>query len=89
MYTLISALHILSSVSLILIILLQSGKGAGLTGLFGGGGGGDQLFSAPSGGDFLRKATVTLAVLFVLTSLSLTFMASSRHYESVAAVERR
>ncbi|MDI6757315.1 MAG: preprotein translocase subunit SecG [Endomicrobiia bacterium] len=89
MYNLISALHIFASAALILIILFQSGKGAGLAGLFGGQGGADQLFSAPSGGSFLRKATITLAVLFVLTSLSLTLISSRRHYESVAATERQ
>lgn len=86
MYNLVSILHVTASAALILIILLQSGKGAGLAGLFGGGGS-EQLFSAPSGGSFLRKATITIAVIFVLTSLSLTFMASSRHYESVAVTQ--
>ncbi len=88
MYSLIKVIHIVVSVILVLIILLQSGKGAGLSGLLGGGGG-EQLFSAPSGGSFLRKVTITLAVIFILTSLSMTFMASKKYYRSVTVTEQR
>jgi preprotein translocase subunit SecG len=81
---LLMIIHITVAVLLVAIVLLQSGKGAGLSGLFGGGASAEQLFSAPSGGSFLRKATITLAVVFAITSLALTFTASRRAMESVA-----
>ena len=74
--------HIFICVSLIMIVLLQAGKGAGLGNLLGGGGG-DQLLSAPSGSAFMKKITTGLAVGFVLTSLLLTISASRRNSQSL------
>jgi len=77
MYGIVVFLHILVSIGLILIVLFQAGKGAGLGNLFGGGGG-DQLFSAPSGSIFIKKLTTVMALIFVFTSVTLTVI-SSRH----------
>jgi preprotein translocase subunit SecG len=82
MYGFLVFLHIIVCVGLILVVLFQAGKGAGLGNLFGGGGG-DQLFSAPSGSAFIRKLTTGMAIVFVLTSLSLTVMASRRGQRSL------
>ena len=76
MYGFIVVIHMLICISLILIVLFQAGKGAGLGNLMGGGGG-DQLFSAPSGSAFIKKFTAGLAIGFIITSLSLTYMASN------------
>src|SRR5690348_16735354 len=81
-YGFVVFLHILVCIGLILIVLLQAGKGAGLGGLLGGGGG-DQLFSAPSGSAFIKKATTAMAIVFVITSLSLTVLASHRQQRSL------
>ena len=69
--TLITVLHVIASLFLILIILLQIGHAGSLGNLVGGT---DQLFSTPSGSSFLRKVTIGLAVVFVVTSMSLTFL---------------
>lgn len=82
MYGFIVFVHMIVCVGLILVVLFQTGKGAGLGGLFGGGGG-DQLFSAPSGSAFLRKTTTGMAIVFVLTSISLTILASHRAQRSL------
>lgn len=74
MYTLILITHIVVCVLLILIVLLQASKGAGLSGLFGGGGGGETIFGGTSGNTFLRKVTTVLAIAFMCTSLFLTFI---------------
>ncbi|MFH1259081.1 MAG: preprotein translocase subunit SecG [Elusimicrobiota bacterium] len=78
-------LHVIACISLILIVLLQAGKSAGLAGLFGGGGG-DNVFSTPSGGSFLKKVTITTAAIFALTSLTLTALSTRTPSRSV--VER-
>jgi preprotein translocase subunit SecG len=84
MHTLILSLHILVCVLVVLVVLVQSGKGAGFSGLLGGGSGsGDALFSAPSGSSFMRKVTGGLAAGFLLTSLLLTYMASRRGLRTV------
>jgi len=82
MYGIIVFIHLIVCVGLILVVLFQAGKGAGLGNLFGGGGG-DQLFSAPSGSAFIRKVTVGMALTFILTSVLLTVMASRRHQRSL------
>ena len=82
MYILILILHVTACVSLIMIVLLQAGKGGGIAGLFGGGGS-DQLFSAPSGLAFIKKVTVAMAVVFMVTSLFLTIMSSRRELTTV------
>ena len=74
--------RIIISASLILIVLLQAGRGGGIAGLFGGGGS-DQLFSAPSGMAFVKKVTVGMAILFVITSLSLTVVTARSGIRSV------
>jgi preprotein translocase subunit SecG len=82
MYGFLVFLHIIVCVGLILVVLFQAGKGAGLGNLFGGGGG-DQLFSAPSGSAFIRKLTTGMAIVFLLTSLSLTVVTSNRNRGSL------
>jgi preprotein translocase subunit SecG len=82
MYSLIVFVHILVCIGLILVVLFQAGKGAGLGNLFGGGGG-DQLFSAPSGTAFIKKLTTGMAIVFIVTSITLTLMTSRRSRSSL------
>jgi preprotein translocase subunit SecG len=84
MYTILLIIHIVACAGLILIVLLQAGKGSGIAGLFGGGGS-DQLFSAPSGMAFIKKLTVIMAVIFMVTSLSMTVMTSRLGMRSVTS----
>jgi preprotein translocase subunit SecG len=71
----VTALHILVSLFLIIVVLLQSGKGADLAGLFGGAG--SQTAFGPRGAaTVLTKATIVLATLFMATSITLSIMAT-------------
>ena len=82
MYSVVLALHVLFCMFVILIVLLQSGKGAGFSGLMGGGSS-DAIFNAPSGSMFLRKVTTGLVAAFFVTSLLLTFLAARQRVSSV------
>jgi preprotein translocase subunit SecG len=70
------AIHILICVALIVVVLLQTGKGVGLASVFGAGGGGgaDTLFGSKGFGGMLAKATGVLAVLFMVSSISLSLI---------------
>jgi preprotein translocase subunit SecG len=69
-------LHVLISLVLILVVLLQSGKAADLAGAFGGAG--SQTAFGPRGAaTFLSKATTWCAVMFMLTSISLVLQETS------------
>jgi preprotein translocase subunit SecG len=72
-YYLIVAIHVVVCVILILVVLLQSGKGADLAGAFGGGGS-QTAFGSRGPASFLSKMTTVAAVLFMMTSISLSGM---------------
>ncbi|MHB9028454.1 MAG: preprotein translocase subunit SecG [Candidatus Latescibacterota bacterium] len=67
-------LHVLVSIFLIVTVLLQSGKGGGLAGTFGGAGVTGGVFGGRGAAPFLAKATTVFAVLFMLTAISLNFV---------------
>ena len=77
MTTLITIIHVAVCVFLILVILLQAGKDAGMGAAFGGGGSGT-VFGGRGAGSFLGKVTGACAAIFFLTSLTLSFAASQR-----------
>lgn len=75
MQTLILTLHIIVCVLLIILVLLQSGK-EGMGVIFGGGN--TSVFGSGGAGGILAKLTTLMAVIFVITSLSYTYVTSSR-----------
>jgi len=77
MFAIIITLHIIVCFVLILVILLQAGKGAGLANIFGGGGGVQTLFGT-SAATFLTRATAVCAILFLLTCLGLGVLSVRR-----------
>ncbi len=76
--SLLLVLHIVICASLILVVLLQAGKGGGLAGAFGGAGGstGQALFGGRGAATVLTKATTVLGIIFLATSLVLAVLAS-------------
>ena|SRR5688572_6811709 len=71
----LTVIHVIVSVFLILVVLLQQGKSADWSGAFGGGSS-QAAFGARSTATVLSKATTVAAILFMLTSLSLTILLS-------------
>src|SRR6266481_3178262 len=77
MYYLFCVIHIIVCLFLIIVVLLQSGKAADLAGAFGGMG--SQTAFGPRGSaTLLSKATTASAILFMITSLSLSILATRR-----------
>jgi preprotein translocase subunit SecG len=79
MFTLMVIFHILASLVLILVVLLQSGKAGDLASAFGGSGT-QTAFGARGAATVLTKATTICAVIFMLTSLglSITFIRNTQ-----------
>jgi preprotein translocase subunit SecG len=77
LFPLLLSVHILVGLSVIGLVLIQHGKGADMGAAFGSGASGS-LFGASGSANFLSRATAVLAALFFLTSLGLTYLASSK-----------
>src|SRR5882757_7578334 len=75
MSTLITILHIIVCLFLMLTVLLQSGKGGGMGGAFGGGNAAT-VFGGSGASTFLRRLTAGAGTIFMLTSMLLAFLAS-------------
>ena len=82
MTILLVIIHVIVCVALIMIVLLQTGKGAYMGAAFGGGGS-QTLFGATGASTFLSKATTIAAVVFMLTSLTLAYKAGNRSSTSI------
>ena len=69
----LTILHVVVSLFLIGVVLLQSGKGAEMGASFGSSGS-QSVFGAGGGTTFLSKLTTSAAVIFMLTSLTLAYI---------------
>ena len=72
MHTIVVIIHVIVSLALVSIVLLQHGKGAGIGAAFGGSS--QTVFGSTGAAPFLAKLTAIVAILFMCTSLGLTFM---------------
>ncbi|MCH2693935.1 MAG: preprotein translocase subunit SecG [Acidobacteriia bacterium] len=75
-------IHVVVCLLLILIVLLQSGKSADLAGAFGGGGS-QTAFGARGTATFLSKLTTGAAVIFMITSFTLSLLISQDKGRSI------
>lgn len=76
METLVKILHVIVCLFLMLTVLLQAGKGGGMGAAFGGGSSMGTVFGGSGAGNFLRRLTVGAAVIFMITSMTLAWMAT-------------
>ncbi len=71
--TFLTVIHVVACIILILVVLLQQGKGGGLSAM---GGGGAQVFGGRGAGNFMTRLTAICAAIFMMTSLSLAYLSS-------------
>ena len=75
MQTLVLVLHILAALGIVVLVLLQHGKGADMGAAFGSGSAGS-LFGSAGAANFLSRTTAILAAVFFASSLALTYFGS-------------
>jgi preprotein translocase subunit SecG len=75
MIYLLTTIHVIVCLFLVVVVLLQSGKAADLAGAFGGMGS-QTVFGPRGSATVLSKATTIAATLFMVTSLTLSIMAT-------------
>jgi len=78
--TIIWSTHVILAVALIVLVLLQQGKGADMGAAFGGGSSGS-LFGASGSATFLSRMTGFIAAMFFSTSMGLTYFSMNQTEE--------
>jgi preprotein translocase subunit SecG len=81
MLTTVTIIHILVSLGLILVVLLQTGKGTEMGAVFGGSS--STLFGSSGAGNFLTRLTTAMAIVFMVTSLTLGYFSGRRGTRTV------
>jgi len=81
MYTIVLALHLFVCFLLILAVLLQAGKGSSLGAAFGGGSG--DVFGPGTPVNIMNRITTVVAILFMVTSLTLAILSTQKTTDSV------
>jgi preprotein translocase subunit SecG len=76
MFIVVTIIHVIACLFLIGVVLLQQGKGADMGAVFGGSS--STIFGSGGAGNFLTRLTTIMAVVFMLTSLTLTYTGARR-----------
>jgi preprotein translocase subunit SecG len=77
MLTAIAVLHVVVSIALILIVLLQTGRGSEIGAAFGSGSS-QTIFGSSGSSGFMTKLTTVAVVIFMVTSLVLAYFYSHK-----------
>jgi preprotein translocase subunit SecG len=77
MEKLVLVIHVLAALGVIVLVLLQHGKGADMGASFGSGSSGS-LFGVSGSANFMSRATAIFVMVFFATSLTLAYMASHK-----------
>ena len=83
MFILLIAVHVLVALALILVVLLQVGKGQSIGAAFGGASSSQTIFGSRGPATFLSRLTTVAAAVFMITSLSLAYFSAHRGQSSV------
>lgn len=76
MIIVVTIIHVIVCVGLILVVLLQTGKGAEVGAVFGGSS--STIFGSSGAGNFLSRLTTGMAIVFMITSLTLGYFAGRK-----------
>ena len=87
MYPFVVSLHILLSIILVLVVILQPGKGGDFGSVFGGGGGGGSVFGPRGPTNIFARVTTVVAVMFMVTSITLAWYSDKSMLTGTAGIE--
>lgn len=93
LFKLILIVQVISALAVIVLVLLQQGKGADAGAAFGGGsamgaGGSSSFFGASGSGNFLAKITAALAAVFFLATLAMAYFGPYRAPSQNSVIEK-
>lgn len=85
MYQFILLVHVFVAIFVIALVLVQQGKGATMGAAFGSGAS-QTVFGSRGSGSFLFRVTITLAIIFFITSIGLNYLAAQAYKQTRAVV---
>ncbi len=89
--TILLVVHLLVAIGMVVLVLIQHGKGADAGAAFGAGAAGGvsgSVFGAKGSGNFLSHSTAVLAAVFFITSLSLAYLAQNATSQTDSLLDR-
>ena len=78
----------MTTVSIVVLVLLQQGKGADMGAAFGGGGSSQSLFGSRGSATFLSRVTAILALIFFATALGLAYLHTQIGQSSISVISQ-
>jgi preprotein translocase subunit SecG len=85
--TFVWVIHVISAITLVVLVLLQHGKGADMGAAFGSGSAGS-LFGSSGSANFLSRSTAVAAAIFFATSLGLTYLYSHPEQQGSGVMDK-
>lgn len=88
MYSLILSIHVFIAVCIVLLVLVQQGKGSTVGAAFGSGAS-QTVFGSRGSGSFLFRLTTGLLIFFFLTSMTLNYLTVHSYKKVVLPVQQQ
>ena len=79
----------MTTVSIVVLVLLQQGKGADMGAAFGGGGSSQSLFGSRGSATFLSRTTAILSLIFFTTALGLAYLHTQTGQSSISVISQQ
>ena len=86
--SILTVVLLISTVSIIVLVLLQQGKGADMGAAFGGGGSSQSLFGSRGSATFLSRTTAILSLIFFTTALGLAYLHTQIGQSSISVISQ-
>ena len=86
--SILTVVLLMTTVSIVVLVLLQQGKGADMGAAFGGGGSSQSLFGSRGSATFLSRTTAILSLIFCTTALGLAYLHTQAGQSSVSVISQ-
>ena len=86
--SILTVVLLMTTVSIVVLVLLQQGKGADMGAAFGGGGSSQSLFGSRGSATFLSRTTAILSLIFFTTALGLAYLHTQAGQSSISVISQ-
>ena len=86
--SILTVVLLMTTISIVVLVLLQQGKGADMGAAFGGGGSSQSLFGSRGSATFLSRTTAILSLIFFTTALGLAYLHTQIGQSSISVISQ-